>query len=106
MLAGELALEGVGVAIVERRQRQELEGLRAGGLHIRTIEALDQRGIADRFISQGRVIRSVPFALTSLDVSDQPTAITTISGSGRIASKVRWPTGLASCQCQSIADAK
>lgn len=73
MLAGELALAGVGVAIVERRQRQELEGLRAGGLHIRTIEALDQRGIADRFISQGRVIRSVPFALTSLDVSDQPT---------------------------------
>jgi 3-(3-hydroxy-phenyl)propionate hydroxylase len=73
MLAGELALAGVDVAIVERRQSQALEGLRAGGLHVRTIEVLDQRGIADRFVSQGRVIRSVPFALAALDISDQPT---------------------------------
>jgi 3-(3-hydroxy-phenyl)propionate hydroxylase len=73
MLAGELALAGVDVAIVERRKSQALEGLRAGGLHVRTIEVLDQRGIADRFISHGRVIRSAPFALTALDISDQPT---------------------------------
>ena len=73
MLAGELALAGVDVAIVERRQSQGLEGLRAGGLHVRTIEVLDQRGIADRFVSQGQVIRSAPFALTTLDISDQPT---------------------------------
>jgi 2-polyprenyl-6-methoxyphenol hydroxylase-like FAD-dependent oxidoreductase len=73
MLAGELALAGVDVAIVERRQSQALEGLRAGGLHVRTIEVLDQRGIADRFVSQGRAIRSAPFALTALDISDQPT---------------------------------
>lgn len=71
MLAGELALAGVDVAIVERRENQDLEGLRAGGLHIRTIEVLDQRGIADRFVSQGRVVRSVPFALIALDISDQ-----------------------------------
>ena len=55
MLAGELALAGVDVVVVERRETQDLEGLRAGGLHVRTIEVLDQRGIADRFISQGRV---------------------------------------------------
>ena len=73
MLAGELALAGVDVAIVERRPTQELEGLRAGGLHVRTIEVLDQRGIADRFISQGRPIRSAPFADISLDISDQLT---------------------------------
>ena len=73
MLAGELALAGVDVAIVERRESQALEGLRAGGLHIRAIEVLDQRGIADRFISQGQVIRRVPFALTALDISDQST---------------------------------
>ena len=55
MLAGELALAGVDVAIVERRESQDLAGLRAGGLHSRTIEVLDQRGIADRFLSQGQV---------------------------------------------------
>ena len=53
MLAGELALAGVDVAIVERRPNQDLAGARAGGLHSRTIEVLDQRGIADRFLSQG-----------------------------------------------------
>src|SRR5215831_1670161 len=73
MLAGELALAGVDVAIVERRQSQDLDGLRAGGLHIRTIEVLDQRGIADRFVSQGQVIRAAPFAHIALDMSDQPT---------------------------------
>lgn len=53
MLAAELALAGVDVAIVERRESQELLGSRARGLHARTIEVLDQRGIADRFLSQG-----------------------------------------------------
>ncbi|AGP38787.1 hypothetical protein SCE1572_32465 [Sorangium cellulosum So0157-2] len=72
MLAGELALARVDVAIVERRESQDLEGLRAGGLYIRTIEVLDQRGIADRFISQGQVFRSAPFARGTLDISDIP----------------------------------
>jgi 2-polyprenyl-6-methoxyphenol hydroxylase-like FAD-dependent oxidoreductase len=73
MLAGELALAGVDVAIVERRESQDLDGLRAGGLHIRTLEVLDQRGIADRFISQGQVFRCAPFAGITLDTSDLPT---------------------------------
>jgi len=73
MLAGELALARIDVAIVERRESQDLAGLRAGGLHVRTIEVLDQRGIADRFISQGQVIRRAPFGDTSLDLSDLPT---------------------------------
>ena len=55
MLAGELALARIDVAIVERRASQELAGSRAGGLHSRTIEVLDQRGIAERFLSQGQV---------------------------------------------------
>lgn len=38
MVAGELALAGVDVPVVERRENQDLAGLRAGGLHIRTIE--------------------------------------------------------------------
>jgi 3-(3-hydroxy-phenyl)propionate hydroxylase len=73
MLAGELALAGVDVAVVERRASQDLAGLRAGGLHMRTLEVLDQRGIADRFVSQGQVFHAAPFATTLLDVSDSPT---------------------------------
>src|SRR5215469_4630230 len=73
MLAGELALARVDVAIVERRESQELAGLRAGGLHIRTIEVLNQRGIAERFVSQGQEIRMAPFARIALDTSDLPT---------------------------------
>ncbi|MDQ4100299.1 MAG: FAD-dependent monooxygenase [Chloroflexota bacterium] len=73
MLAGELALAGVDVAIVERRPSQDLAGLRAGGLHSRTIEVLDQRGIADRFLSQGQVAQVAGFAWIPLDISDFPT---------------------------------
>jgi 2-polyprenyl-6-methoxyphenol hydroxylase-like FAD-dependent oxidoreductase len=73
MLAGELALAGVEVAIVERRASQDLAGARAGGLHARTIEVLDQRGIADRFLSQGQVAQVAGFASVRLDISDFPT---------------------------------
>jgi 3-(3-hydroxy-phenyl)propionate hydroxylase len=73
MLAGELALAGVDVAIVERRTSPDLVGSRAGGLHSRTIEILDQRGIADRFLSQGQVAQVAGFAWIRLDISDFPT---------------------------------
>src|SRR5437016_4243967 len=71
MMAGELALAGVDVAIVERRASQDLIGSRAGGLHARTIEVLDQRGIADRFLSQGQLHPAVHFHIP-LDISDVP----------------------------------
>jgi 2-polyprenyl-6-methoxyphenol hydroxylase-like FAD-dependent oxidoreductase len=73
MLAGELALAGVDVAVVERRASQDLAGSRAGGLHSRTIEVFDQRGIADRFLSAGQVAQVAGFAGVSLDISDFPT---------------------------------
>ena len=73
MLAGELALARVDVAIVERRADQGLAGSRAGGLHARTIEVLDQRGIADRFLAQGKVMQVAGFATAPLDISDFPT---------------------------------
>ena len=73
MLAGELALAGVDVVIVERRASQDLDGSRAGGLHSRTIEVLDQRGIADRFLSAGQEHPFVGYAGTFLDISDFPT---------------------------------
>jgi 2-polyprenyl-6-methoxyphenol hydroxylase-like FAD-dependent oxidoreductase len=73
MLAGELALAGVDLAIVERRTSQDLAGSRAGGLHARTIEVLDQRGIADRFLSEGQVAQVAGFAGVPLNISDFPT---------------------------------
>ena len=73
MLAGELALAGIDVAIVERRASQDLTGSRAGGLHSRTIEVLDQRGIADRFLSKGQVAQVARFHAIPLDISDFPT---------------------------------
>jgi 3-(3-hydroxy-phenyl)propionate hydroxylase len=73
MLAGELALAGVDVAIVERRPSPELIGSRAGGLHARTLEVLDQRGIAERFLAQGQRFQVVRFHMIPLDISDFPT---------------------------------
>src|ERR1700743_307749 len=73
MLAGELALAGVDVAIVERRADQSLAGSRAGGLHSRTIEIFDQRGIADRFLAEGQMVQVAAFAGVRLDLSGFPT---------------------------------
>jgi 2-polyprenyl-6-methoxyphenol hydroxylase-like FAD-dependent oxidoreductase len=73
MLAGELALARVDVAIVERRATQDLDGPRARGLHARSIEVLDQRGIAERFLSQGQTLQIAGFATVPLDISDFPT---------------------------------
>lgn len=73
MLAGELALAGVDVAIVERRTSQDLSGARAGGLLSRSIEVLDQRGIAERFLSEGQTAQVGGFAWIPLDISDFPT---------------------------------
>jgi 3-(3-hydroxy-phenyl)propionate hydroxylase len=71
MLAGELALGGIDAAIVERRLGPDIIGSRAGGLHARSLEVLDQRGIADRFVSQGRKHPGVHFHI-HLDISDIP----------------------------------
>jgi 2-polyprenyl-6-methoxyphenol hydroxylase-like FAD-dependent oxidoreductase len=73
MLAAELALAKVDVAIVERRNDHELVGSRAGGFHSRTIEVLDQRGVADRFLDEGQPAQAAMFGTTVLDMSDFPT---------------------------------
>src|SRR5262245_45280009 len=73
MLAGELALAGVGVAIVERRASKGLDGSRSRGLHSRTIEVLDQRGVAERFLAEGQAMQVQSFAGIRLDISDFPT---------------------------------
>src|SRR5688500_25688 len=73
MLAAELALAGVEVAIVERREGPDLEGARAGGLHARTLEVLDQRGIVERFLAEGQVAQVAAFGQVKLDISHVPT---------------------------------
>jgi 2-polyprenyl-6-methoxyphenol hydroxylase-like FAD-dependent oxidoreductase len=73
MLAGELALAGIDAAVIERRQSKELIGARAGGLHSRTIEVFDQRGIAERFLAEGQKAQVAMFAGTKLGISEFPT---------------------------------
>ncbi len=73
MLAAEVALAGVDVVVVERRPDHTLAGSRAGGLLTRTIEVLDQRGVADRFLAEGQVHQAMPFGTAMLDMSDLPT---------------------------------
>ena len=73
MLAAELALAKVDVAVVEQRPNHVLVGSRAGGFHSRTIEVLDQRGVADRFLAEGKVAQAAMIGTTVLDMSDFPT---------------------------------
>jgi 3-(3-hydroxy-phenyl)propionate hydroxylase len=73
MLAAELALAKVDFAVAERRRDHVLVGSRAGGFHSRTIEVLDQRGVADRFLAEGQVAQAAMFGTTVLDMSDFPT---------------------------------
>jgi 2-polyprenyl-6-methoxyphenol hydroxylase-like FAD-dependent oxidoreductase len=73
MLAGELALAGTDVAVLECRTARDLVGSRAGGMTPRTIEVLDQRGIADRFLNEGTIGQNGHYAGLFFDVSDLPT---------------------------------
>ena len=73
MLAAELALARVDVAVVERRADHVLVGARAGGFGSRTVEVFDQRGVADRFLAEGKKHHVVMFGGSVLDMSDFPT---------------------------------
>jgi 2-polyprenyl-6-methoxyphenol hydroxylase-like FAD-dependent oxidoreductase len=73
MLSAELALAEVDVVVIERRPDPVLADSRAGGFHARTIEVLDQRGVADRFLAEGQVVQAAMFGTTVLDMSDFPT---------------------------------
>jgi 2-polyprenyl-6-methoxyphenol hydroxylase-like FAD-dependent oxidoreductase len=93
MLAGELALGGVEVAVIERRPNQNLPGSRAGGLQSRTIEVLDQRGIADRFLAEGHKAQVAGFGGTRFDISGFPTRHPYGLGLCRSTSSASWPVG-------------
>ncbi|NMO93863.1 rifampin monooxygenase [Actinomycetospora sp. TBRC 11914] len=52
-LAAELRLQGVGVLVLEK-ETEPAPYVRALGLHARSIEVMDQRGLLDRFLAHGR----------------------------------------------------
>lgn len=66
MLACELRLAGVDVMVVERLAERTRES-RAGGMHSRTLEVLDQRGVLDRFLAAGEVTPVAHFSGLWLD---------------------------------------
>src|SRR5690349_13102721 len=72
LLAAELTSAGVDVVVVERREDARVIDSRSGGLHARTIEELDQRGVADRFLSAGTPMQVAGFSAIPLDISDFP----------------------------------
>ncbi|MFI6820027.1 rifampin monooxygenase [Micromonospora sp. NPDC050187] len=53
MLASELRLHGVHVLVLEK-EAEPTKVVRALGLHVRSIEVLDQRGLLERFLAHGR----------------------------------------------------
>ncbi|MFD7659568.1 rifampin monooxygenase, partial [Actinosynnema sp. NPDC059797] len=53
MLAGELRLHDVRVLVLER-EAEPTEVVRSLGLHVRSIEVMDQRGLLDRFLAHGK----------------------------------------------------
>ncbi|WP_327152354.1 rifampin monooxygenase [Nocardia sp. NBC_01329] len=53
MLAGELRLHGVRVLVLEK-EVEPPAFVRSLGLHVRSIEVLDQRGLLERFLARGR----------------------------------------------------
>jgi 3-(3-hydroxy-phenyl)propionate hydroxylase len=72
MLAAELKLAGADPVIVERRATQDLDGSRAGGLHVRTLEVLDQRGVAERFAAEGQLHPGFVFSQVFIDFRELP----------------------------------
>src|SRR5215471_15915566 len=58
MLAAELALAQVDVVIVERRATPDPDRSRAGGLHARTIQLLDQLGLGERSLEARKAVQT------------------------------------------------
>ena len=53
MLAGELRLHGVHVVVLEK-EAEPTNVVRSLGLHVRSIEVMDQRGLLERFLAHGQ----------------------------------------------------
>ncbi|MGW1608472.1 FAD-dependent monooxygenase [Streptomyces sp. NPDC002285] len=73
LLAGDLAAAGVRVTLVERRPHRISNLSRAFGVHARTLEQLDARGLADELIATGSTITELRlFRRLSLDLGTLP----------------------------------
>lgn len=72
MLACELRLAGVDVVLLDALPARTGES-RAGGIHARTMEIFDQRGLLDGLLAQGRRIQAGHFGGLPLDFSDLDT---------------------------------
>jgi 2-polyprenyl-6-methoxyphenol hydroxylase-like FAD-dependent oxidoreductase len=73
MLACELAMRGAVVRLVE--ERRELPNItRAFGVHARTLELLDARGMADEIVERGLPVRQIaPAPGTTINLGELPT---------------------------------
>ncbi|MFJ2134087.1 FAD-dependent monooxygenase [Streptomyces sp. NPDC088846] len=70
LLAGDLAAQGLSVALVERRPHEISNMTRAFAVHARTLELLDNRGVADELIKTGTSLSALRFfGKLSLDLS-------------------------------------
>ncbi|GGP92634.1 FAD-dependent oxidoreductase [Streptomyces roseolilacinus] len=70
LLAGDLAAAGLRVTLVERRSHATGNLTRAFGVHARTLELLDARGLADELVGTGTTLTRLRlFGRLSLDLS-------------------------------------
>ncbi|MEU6949383.1 rifampin monooxygenase [Streptomyces sp. NPDC046316] len=60
MLAAELRLHGVRVVVLEKEAEPTLQS-RAQGLHVRSIEVMEQRGLLERFLPLGKQVTAGGF---------------------------------------------
>ncbi|WP_405724433.1 FAD-dependent monooxygenase [Streptomyces sp. NBC_01537] len=73
LLAGDLAAAGVSVTVLERRLHETSNLSRAFGVHARTLEQLDARGLADDLVATGHPLDALRlFRHLSLDLSHLP----------------------------------
>lgn len=73
LLAGDLAAAGVPVTVLERRAPGHGNLSRAFGVHARTLELLDARGLADELVATGHRLRGMRlFRRLSLDLTELP----------------------------------
>jgi 2-polyprenyl-6-methoxyphenol hydroxylase-like FAD-dependent oxidoreductase len=79
MLAYELRRGGVDVLLMDRRADRKVDGSRAAGMQPRTVEILDQRGVAEHFLTEGFPSRLTNFAGIPLDYSRMPSRFPAIN---------------------------
>ncbi|MFE6813649.1 FAD-dependent monooxygenase [Streptomyces sp. NPDC057677] len=73
LLAGDLATAGIDVTLVERRPHGLANMTRAFGVHARTLEQLDARGLADELVATGTTLGTARlFGRLDLDLTRLP----------------------------------